>query len=106
MIDAAMEKLQDEIDLKEMIKFMRVSHLIHKVTLSKRQRHSVHYFRRYSIKDERSERNEKNDRNKSDQPRVEIEKARVIGENNADTDPKDARILYELSGQRLRTLED
>ena len=36
MIEAAMEKLQKEIDVKEIIKYMRVSHLIQKIALSKR----------------------------------------------------------------------
>ena len=106
MIDAAMEKLQKEIDLKKIIKLMRVSHLVQKIVLSKRQRWSVPHFRRYKVKDELAERDEKNERNESDQPPVEIKFDRIIDELKADQDPKDARILYELSGIRVETLED
>ena len=94
MIDAAMEKLQKEIDLKEIIKFLRVNHLIQKIVLSKRQRWSVPYFRRYTINEKQAKRILQKDKKRQNQTREEDDENE--SSNHAPVEIPLERILKEL----------
>ena len=49
--EIARDKLSSEFDLHNIINLQRINCFIQRMMLSKRQRHSVDYFRRYTIED-------------------------------------------------------
>ena len=90
----AREKLNGEVDMKNIITFLRISKLMQKMWLSRRQRLSVPYFRCYTIEDYQVE------QSRSIEKRGITEK-RIISECEPDTNDLDKRILYELTGIKL-----
>lgn len=82
--------------MKRIIQFLRISKLMQKVMLNRRQRLSVPYFRRYTIHDYQL--------GKEDERLFErgLANDRIINECEPEANELDKRILYELTGIRLR----
>ena len=77
----------------------RLAHFLNKVWLNRRQRVSVQYFKRYTIKDYELNFKVKGVDDKA--PSREMSVNRLVNQCEPEQDPLDKRIVYEMTGQRL-----
>ena len=96
-LDLAKEKLQSELSLHKYIRNFRLSNFAYKVRFNRRQRESVKYFRRNTIKSSDLDQNGRKERN--------FDQNRIVEECNYDLDINDRRILYEMTGSRMNHMD-
>lgn len=87
----AREKLETELELENIVSTKRIQSFALKNWMTRRQRLSVKYFKRYNIVDSQID---KECHHKS----MSID--RIVDECKPDEDPIDRRILYELTGRK------
>ena len=92
--DIAEKKLNKELDIEDFIKTSRVSKLLHRFKLKKRQQFLVKYFRKFLIQNEDvlKRREDADDTELDDQ----IDKLEPF------KNTEDKRIMFEITGKRLQ----
>lgn len=91
--------LNGALELREFIKMRRISHLISKVWLNHRQRQSVPFFKRFSVRTKDLLYTTSD--TSLDAPPRGIKSERVADECKPVEDPIDRRILYELTDLKV-----
>ena len=89
----AKEKLNSEVDMKNIVTFRRISTFLHKLQTKRRQRLSVDYFRRYTVQD--------SEINRPKQMKRDMTQKRILSECEPGRSDIDKRILFEMTGVRL-----
>ena len=79
--------------MKTIIRMQRIGKFLHKVSLARRQRLSVEYFRRYTVQDQDIDEPKHNARG--------MPITRIVNECDAVNSLIDKRILYEMTGIKL-----
>ena len=100
-LQIAKSKLTTELDLIEFVDKARQMHFLKRVSMNVRQRASLSYFRRYTIKGEDFQRLVVNAARKSYVKTSRVAAERVVEECIPDEDMIDRRIVYEMTGRRL-----
>ena len=92
-MDAAREKLAKEFDFEHVMSVLRISRFLAHLQLSRRQRLTVDFFRKYTV------RRKDVDKAEANPPGMSVEA--IVKGMRPREDSIDKRILYELSGLRL-----
>ena len=102
-LEKADKMLNGALELREFIKMRRISHLISKVWLNHRQRQSVPFFKRFSVRTTEELLNTSSFTSSDDQHRGRISTNKIADECNPVDDPIDRRILYELTDLKVNS---
>ena len=89
----AKDKLGEEVDMKNIIIYQRVSNFLNRIHSSRRQRLSVDYFRRYTVTDTEIGRKKLGKKGMTEN--------RIINECQPTRSDIDKRILFEMTGVKL-----
>lgn len=92
--EVACQHLVAETDMVSLLSLQRISKFLQKVSLNRRQRLSVDFFQRYTIKESDLSTPKKNPRG--------MGVNRIVSECDAENNEVDQRILYEITGIKLQ----